>query len=260
MVHVAVERRETLLPVAVDVVGQLVTGLLRRLEEGLEQWAVRGAAFQHQRAFVAAPPAASGQAGFHLLEVRQAVRIVPGLHARVGGPALVVQGVAALEDHPVDAAGAAQHFAAGVVDPAPVHERLGLGLVLPVVQPVPDRVGQRGRHVNEHVPRVIRAARFEHQHLVGRVSGEPAGPSALPAEPPPTITKSYCAALIPASSAVCPLGRPATARLAWPCLVRPVLHGWPCPARLAQPHRTPSDSSDARPDCTDATARNASLR
>ena len=173
VVHVAVERREALLPVAVDVVGEVVAGLLGRLEEGLEQRARRRPALQDQRALVAAPPPAAGQAGLHLLEVRQAVRVVPGRHARVGGPALVVQRVAALEDHPVDAARAAENLPAGVVDLAPVHERLGLRLVLPVVEPVPDRVGQRGGHVDEHVPRVIRPARLEHEHAVRRVGAEP---------------------------------------------------------------------------------------
>ena len=42
------------------------------------------------------------QRGLHALEVGQAVGEVPGLHAGVGSPALVVQGVAALEDHAVD--------------------------------------------------------------------------------------------------------------------------------------------------------------
>ena len=49
---------------------------------------------------------------------------------------------------------------AGVVDPAPVHERLGLGLVLPVVVLVPDRERQRRRHVDEGVPRRSRAGRL----------------------------------------------------------------------------------------------------
>ncbi len=56
-----------------------------------------------------------------------------------------------------------------------VQVRLGLAFVTPVVEPVADRDGQRGRHVDEHVPAVIRAAGLQHQHLVGGVGGEPAG-------------------------------------------------------------------------------------
>src|SRR5207237_196126 len=77
--------------------------------------------------------------------------VVPGLHARVRGPPLVVERVAALEDHPVDAAGAAQHLAARVVNAAVVHERLGLRLVFPVVEPGADRERQRRRHVDAAV-------------------------------------------------------------------------------------------------------------
>ena len=90
----------------------------------------------------------------------------------VGAPALVVQRVAALEDHAVDAAGAAQHLPAGVVDPAPVHVRLGLRLVLPVVEAAPDRERQRRRHVDEDVPEVVGAARLQHQHAVRGVGGQ----------------------------------------------------------------------------------------
>ena len=128
-VEVAVEAREPLLPVAVHVVGQRVAGLLDGLEEGPEQRVLGRASLQDERPVAAAPLVGARQAGLHPLEVGQAVQVVPRLHARLGGPALVVQRVAALEDHPVDAAGAAEHLAAGVVDAAAVHVRLGVGLV-----------------------------------------------------------------------------------------------------------------------------------
>src|SRR6185312_13162769 len=98
----------------------------------------RRSALEDERAAVAAPLVATGEVVLHLLEVRQAVRVVPGLHPRVGGPPLVVHGVAALEDHPVDAARAAEDLAPRVVDAPPVHERLGLRLVPPVVEPGAD--------------------------------------------------------------------------------------------------------------------------
>ncbi len=178
-VDVAVERRETLLPVAVDVVGQGVAGLLHRLEEGPEQRARRGPSLEDKRPLVAAPFAAPGEAGLHLLEVRQAMRIVPRVHARVSRPALVIQRVATLEDHPVDAAGAAEHLPPGVVNLAPAHERLRLRLVLPVVEPAPDGIGQGGG----------RPASSTRTRLAGSALSRFA--SALPAEPPPTMTKSF---------------------------------------------------------------------
>src|SRR5262249_8687961 len=67
----------------------------------------------------------------------------------------------------------AEHLASGVVDAAPVHARLGLGLVLPVVEAVADGYGQRGRHVDEHIPDVVRPARLEHEHAVTGIGREP---------------------------------------------------------------------------------------
>ena len=174
-VDVPVERGEALLPVPVHVVGDRIPGLLHRGEERLEQRAGGRAAFQHQRAVAAPVLVRPGQAGLHLLEVRQAVRVVPVRHARVGGPALVVERVAALEDHPVDAAGPAEYLAPGVVDPAAVQVRLRLGLIPPVVELVPDREGQRGRHVDVHVPRVVRPAGLQHEHPGGGVRGQAVG-------------------------------------------------------------------------------------
>ena len=173
-VHVAVERPEALLPVAVDVrrCGAW-PACSRRVQERPEQRVGRRAALEHQRPVAAAPVVGAGQAGLHPLEVRQRVRVVPAGHPRVGGPALVVQGVAALEDHPVDAAGAAEHLAAGVVDAPAAHVRLGLGGVLPVVEAAADRVGQRRGHVDEDVPGRVPAARLQHQHPGAGVLREP---------------------------------------------------------------------------------------
>jgi hypothetical protein len=94
---VAVETREPLLPVPVDVVGARVTGLNGRREKRIEQRVRRRPALQDKRPALAAPLVRACEAGLHALEIRQAVRVVPGLHARVGGPALVVERVAALE-------------------------------------------------------------------------------------------------------------------------------------------------------------------
>ena len=170
---VAVEPREPLLAVAVDVVGQWVAGVLRGLEERPEERVLGGPALEHQRAVTTAPVVGAGDAGLHPLEVRQAVQVVPGLHARLRAPALVVERVPALEDHPVDAAGAAEHLAACVVDAAAVHLRLRVGLVLPVVEPVPDRDGQRGRHLDEGVDPEVGPAGLEHENAGPGVGAEP---------------------------------------------------------------------------------------
>ena len=160
---VPVERREPLLSIAVDVVGQVVAGLLAGGEEGREQRVRRRTALQDERPVVAAPRVVGGgrQARLHPLEVRQAVGVVPGLHPGIGRPALVVERVAALEDLAVDARRAAEDLAAGVVDAPAVHERLRLRLVLPVVVAAADRERQRRRHVDEDVEPVVGPAGLE---------------------------------------------------------------------------------------------------
>ena len=85
---VAVERGEPLLAVAVHVRGQLIAGLLDGLEEGTEQGARRRTALQDQRPGVPAELVVrrGREAVLHPLEVGKAVRVVPGLHPRIGGP------------------------------------------------------------------------------------------------------------------------------------------------------------------------------
>ena len=178
-VDVAVEPRETLLPVAVDVVGQRGgRPAARPRRTPPNNGFVGRSALEHQRAVAAAPVvgadgAVREQAGLHPLEVGQAVGEVPLLHPRLGGPALVVQRVAALEDHPVDARRAAEHLAAGVEDLAVVQVRLGVGVVAPVVEAAADRERQRGRHVDERVELPVRVAGLEDQDAGAAVGGEP---------------------------------------------------------------------------------------
>ena len=168
----AVELREALLLSPVDVVRQRIARLLHRLEERVEQRRHRRAALEHERPARAAVHVGAREARLHALEVRQAVREVPVAHAVVCGPAFEVERVAALEDHPVDAARAAEHLAARVVDAAVVHVRLGLRLVHPVVALVPDRERERSRHVDERVPDVVGTSRFEHEHGRGRIRAQ----------------------------------------------------------------------------------------
>jgi hypothetical protein len=177
-VDVAVEAREALLLVAVDVGGELVPGLLHGREERLAERVRRRPALEDERPAAAAPLVGAGEAGLHPLEVREAVRVVPLLESRLARPALVVHRVAALEDHPVDRARAAEHLAARVVDAPPVHQRLGLGLVAPVVEAVAERDRQRGGHVDREVELPVAPPGLEHEHPHRRISAEPISKSA----------------------------------------------------------------------------------
>jgi hypothetical protein len=157
-VDVPVERGEPLLAVAVDVVGKSEPRLLDGGEERPKQRVGYRPALEHKGA---APPTeviATGEAGLHPLEVGQAMGIIPCAHAGVSGPALIVERVAPLEDHAVDRARPTEDLAPGMVDPPPVHVRLRLRLVLPVIEAAPDGERERSRHVDENVEGVIRAA------------------------------------------------------------------------------------------------------
>src|SRR4030095_4400398 len=137
--NVPVELRKALLPVPVDVVGARIAGLNGRSEKRIEQGVRRRPALEHEGPAPAAPRVRAGEAGLHALEIRQAVRVVPGLHARAGGPALVVERVAALEDHAVDAARTTEHLAARMRDAPTLHVRLRFARVAPVVPGATDR-------------------------------------------------------------------------------------------------------------------------
>ena len=163
-VHVSVERREPLLPVAVDVARQRMARLLHGVEERGEE-RIRGVpALDDERPVASAILVDPLEAGLHPLEVRQAVRVGPAFEARVRRPLLEVERVPALEDHPVDRARPAEDLAARVRDAAPTHERLGLRLVAPVVALRADREGQGRRHVDVDVPQRVGTSRLEDEH------------------------------------------------------------------------------------------------
>ena len=106
LMNVAVEAGKPFLPIAVDVVGERVASLLHCCKKRLKEGADCRSPFQHQRAAAAPKVVLHGQASFHPFEVGQTVCIVPALHPGVSAPAFVVERVAALKDHSVDAAGA----------------------------------------------------------------------------------------------------------------------------------------------------------
>ncbi len=83
------------------------------------------------RAVGAAEVVRTALPGLQALEAREHVVEAPALVA-LGGPVVVVLGVAAHEEHPVDRARAAEHLAAGLRDPAPERVLLGRGVEAPV--------------------------------------------------------------------------------------------------------------------------------
>src|SRR6202035_3261583 len=65
-----------------------------------------------------------------------------------------------------------------MVDAAAIQARLRFRPVAPVVEPAADRERERGRHVDEYVPPVIRPAGLQYQHARGRIGGEAVGQGA----------------------------------------------------------------------------------
>ncbi len=100
---------EAFLLVAVEVIGSRVAGLHAGLDHRMEQRVVAGLRRGHaDRAVAAMVVVGTDVPGFRLAEVRQAVEVAPVLEARLLGPAVEVQGVAADVAHAVDQRGAAQ--------------------------------------------------------------------------------------------------------------------------------------------------------
>ena len=97
------------------------------------------------------------------------MRIVPGVHPGEPGPLLERHRVGSLEHHPVDRARPAEDLSPSVVDATPVHERLRLGPITPVVEPVTDREAVRRRHVHVRVECVVGTPRLQHQHAARRI-------------------------------------------------------------------------------------------
>ena len=140
---------EAFLPVAVHVVGLRVPGLPSRVDERAIERILHRARRDVERAAAAAIVVGALEARFGALEIGQAVRVRPVREALRVGPAVVVERVAADVDHAVDRRRAAEHAPARARHAAPVHVRLGLGRVRPVVGVVGERVGERRRHVDE---------------------------------------------------------------------------------------------------------------
>jgi hypothetical protein len=166
-----VHRAEAFLPVAVHVVGRRVARLPAGLDERAIQRILHFASGDAERALAAMVVVGALQPRFGAPEVRQAMRVRPRFEAARRGPAVIILRVAADVDHPVDRRRAADDAAARTRHAAPVHVRLGLRLVRPVVCVALQRIGERRGHVDQHAG--IRRAGFEQQDADVRLLRQP---------------------------------------------------------------------------------------
>ncbi|MDT4851734.1 hypothetical protein FQZ97_859280 [compost metagenome] len=86
-----------------------------------------------------------------------------------GGPAVVVAGLAAHVDHPVDRRAAAEHLAARVLQRAAGQTGYGFGVEAPVGARIADAVEVADGDVDPGV--VVRPAGLQQQDAIGRVGG-----------------------------------------------------------------------------------------
>src|SRR5205823_1478244 len=109
---VAIEGRESFLSKAVHVIRERIARLLHRLKERRKERALGRTALEVKRALLSAILifGTSRETALHALEIRQTMRVVPAAHSLIRSPALIIQRISALEDHPVDAARSAEHF------------------------------------------------------------------------------------------------------------------------------------------------------
>ena len=91
----------------------------------------------------------------------------------LGGPGVVVLGLAAGVDHGVDGAAAAQHLAARLEAPAAVQARLRLGGERPVAAPAGHGGDEAGGHGD--LPAAVVTAGFQQGHAHGGVFAQPPG-------------------------------------------------------------------------------------
>ena len=174
---------------AVEIGVGLEPGLLRGGDKGVVQF-VAGAQIgdvERPAGAVIIVPAALLVLG--AAEIRQHVVIAPADAAELP-PIVEILPLPADIDQPVDRAGPAQHFSARPRDAPAVEPRHRLGLELPGDLGMVDVAVEPGRDVDPRV-RVL-AAGLDDEHLRARI-GRSRFASTHPADPAPTMTKSYSA-------------------------------------------------------------------
>ncbi len=169
-VHLALG--EALRQFGVDVLADRIAGVAGGLDQRIVQQ-LAGVDRRHvQGAGAAVVLARAAPAGLHLLEVGQHVGVAPAVVPHLP-PGVVVQRVAAHEEHAVDRRRAAQHLAARQPDATVVQLRLGLGHVAPVELGVEHGPQEADRHLEIEV--VVLAPGLQHQDLDVLVLAEPRG-------------------------------------------------------------------------------------
>ena len=132
--HGAIHRSESLLLVAIEIVGARIAGLDTGFYHGMEQRIIillrRGDA---HRAIAAVVVVGADIAGFRFAVVGQTVKIAPLLKPRRGGPVVEVHCITADVAHAVNQRRAAEPLAATALHAPVIHMRFGFGLVGPVI-------------------------------------------------------------------------------------------------------------------------------
>ena len=109
---------------------------------------------------------------FRFAEIGQAVVPRPAAVAELG-PVIVILGLAADVDEPVDRRGAADHPAARIDDGAAVGAGIGLGAEFPGQGVVVEHLEEAGRDVDQRVP--VLSARLDQQDFGVGILGQPVG-------------------------------------------------------------------------------------
>src|SRR5579863_113444 len=175
VLHRHIEPPEALLPLAVDIRRDGVTGLARRLDKGVVERIGRLAVTGRERALAAAVGIGAVAPAFGAAEVRQDVPVAPALRSFLL-PTIEVERVAPHIDHAIDRGRPSEHLAARHMKPAIVQMRLRLALVAPIVFFRIHRNGERGRHLNDR--RAVGAAIFKNQDRGPTVFAQPVGENA----------------------------------------------------------------------------------
>ena len=121
--HVAIECREPFLLITVYVLRNWMASLLHCFEESTEQWIFYSTTLHMQRTRFSTELVRiiCSNARLHFLEVRQTMCVVPLAHSWVGSPAFIVQRIAALKNHAVNAGRTAENFSSTVRNATTIH-------------------------------------------------------------------------------------------------------------------------------------------
>ncbi len=155
----------------VEVVAVFEPDLLAGLEHGRADRRPVGLRGE-ERPLLAARLAALALPALGLAEIWQAILPRPAAVAELR-PVVVILGLAADIDQPVDRGGAADHPAARVDDRAAVGAGVRLGAVLPRQGIVVEHLEEPGRDMDQRVP--VAPARLDQQYFRPGVLGQPVG-------------------------------------------------------------------------------------